>query len=166
MGRDTFGGPSACHITHQSVGSGYLGPVTSTVSERTVWLIRLFLQIADQWLWVWRWIFPFPFSCLFFCFSLIASGTGVWCMWCFHEVYQMTDTSRRGGRLTGWLGDRHPHGGLTQAIHIHTLIQYTTHFLFLFLLDTCYRIQCDIRVAQKCFIKNTILRNIFKKYQY
>lgn len=33
MGRDTFGGPSACHITHQSVGSGYLGPVTGTVAR-------------------------------------------------------------------------------------------------------------------------------------
>lgn len=33
MGRDTFGGPSACHITHQSVGRGYLGPVSATVAR-------------------------------------------------------------------------------------------------------------------------------------
>lgn len=62
-------------------------------------------------------------SSLFLPFSL-ASGTGAWCMWCFHEVDRMTDTSRRGGRLTGWLGDRHPHGGLTWTIHKHT----HTHF--------------------------------------
>lgn len=33
MGRDTFGGPSACHITHQSVSRGYLGPVSATVAR-------------------------------------------------------------------------------------------------------------------------------------
>lgn len=55
---------------------------------------------------------------------------GAWCMWCFHEVYRMTDMSRRGGRLTGWLGDRHPHGGLTWTIntHTHNLIRSATHF--------------------------------------
>lgn len=34
MGRDTFGGPSACHITHQSVSPSYLDPVSGTVAER------------------------------------------------------------------------------------------------------------------------------------
>lgn len=141
MGRDTFGGPSACHITHQSVGSGYLGPVTGTVAEQAAWLIRFFLQIADQWLWVGRWIFPFPLSPLFFCFPLLASSSKVWCMWCFHELYWMTDTSRRGGRLTCWLGDRHPHGGLTWTIHTHTLIHSTVNFLYPFLSHTFYRMQ-------------------------
>lgn len=102
MARDTFGGPFACHITHQSVGSGYLGPVTATVAECAVWLIKLFLQIADQCLWVGRWIFPFPFSLLLFFFSpLLDCSAGAWCIGCFQEVYWMTDTSRRGGRLAG-----------------------------------------------------------------
>lgn len=126
MIRDTFGGPSACHITHQSVGFGYLGPDTWTVAECAAWLIRLFLQIADQWLWVGRWIFPFPFSTLLFRFPLLVSVTEAWCMWRFHEVHRMTDTSRRGGRLTGWLGDRHPHGALTWTIRAHLFPHHRT----------------------------------------
>lgn len=105
MGRDAFGGPSACHITHQSVGSGYLGPVTGTVAECAAWLIRLFLQIADQWLWVGRWIFPFSLPLFFFFVPLLTFGTVAWCIWCFHEVYLMTDTSRRG-RQADWLAGR------------------------------------------------------------
>lgn len=75
MGRDTFGGPSACHITHQSVGSSYLGPVTWTVAEQAAWLIRFFLQIADQWLWVGRWIFSFPLPLLFFLLPFARPGS-------------------------------------------------------------------------------------------
>lgn len=73
----------------------------------------------------------FSFSTLFLCFSLPASSTGAWCMWCFHEVYWMTDTSRRGGGLTGWLGDCHPHGCLRwRHTHKHTHI-YLHHTLSL-----------------------------------
>lgn len=90
------------------------------------WLIWLFLQIADQWLWVGPWIFPsLPPLCL-------ACAARAWCMWCFHEVQRMTDTSRRGGRLTGWLGDRHPQRALTHTVgtQIHRLHLLTSELLF------------------------------------
>lgn len=104
MARDTFGGPSACHITHQSVGSGYLGPVTGTVAERAAWLIRLFLQIADQWLWVGRWIFPFPLSLLLF-FSPFRSplvpGRDV-CDVSMRWTGWLTRAAGEAGWLAGW----------------------------------------------------------------
>lgn len=85
--------------------------------------------------------FPLLFSFLL----LPLAGTGPWCMWGFHEVYLMTDTSRRGGRLTGWLGDRHPHGALTWTIgytHFNSL-HHTLSFSFLIL------------CCQVCCMKNT-----------
>lgn len=45
----------------------------------------------------------FLFPSLFFSFfsPLLDCSAGAWCIGCFQEVYRMTDTSRRGGRLAG-----------------------------------------------------------------
>lgn len=107
MDRDTFGGPSACHITHQSVGSGYLDPVTRTVAERGAWLISSLLQIADQWLRVGQWIFPiFPlFSALFFCFALPLHR----CRCMMYVMFPwgvLDDWHKPPGKPAGWLAGR------------------------------------------------------------
>lgn len=137
MARDTFGGPSACHITHQSVGSGYLGPVTGTVAERAAWLIRLFLQIADQWLWVGRWIFPFPLSLLLF-FSPFRSplvpGRDV-CDVSMRWTGWLTRAAGEAGWLAGWEIVTHTgvwHGRYTNT-HTHT---YSLHHTLSFLLSS------------------------------
>lgn len=159
MAWDTFGGPSACHITHQSVGAGYLGPVSWTVAERAAWLIRLFLQIADQWLWVGQWIFPFsffhPVSTLFVGFGLAGSGARTWCMGCFYEVHWMSDTSRQGGMLTAWSGRLSP----TRGLDTHT---YWCHTLSLYIMVPSWRGKNCTFYCIVCEIYKSLVFNVFQ----